>query len=61
MIKHWKTSLLGVISILLGFWVMHVTYVPSNTLQFNIQYVWPGALALVFAGIGLIHAKDHDG
>jgi hypothetical protein len=60
MIKSWKTSLLGAGSILLGLWVLRVVYVPNNTLYFNICYVWPGAFSLIVAGIGLIHAKDHD-
>ena len=60
MIKSWKTTILGVIAIGFGLWLMHVRYVPSNTLRFNLVYVWPESFSLIFAGIGLVHAKDHD-
>jgi hypothetical protein len=58
-VKSWRTTTLGMAAILLGLWVMRVTYVPSNTLYFNIVYVWPGAWALIISGIGLVNARDH--
>jgi hypothetical protein len=57
--KSWRTTTLGVFAILFGLWLAHVTYVPSNTLKFNVIYVWPSSIALVLAGIGLVHARDH--
>ncbi len=57
--KSWRTTTFGVLSILYGGWVAHVTYVPTNTLGFNLLYVWPGAMALVLVGVGLIQARDH--
>jgi hypothetical protein len=60
MIRHWKTSLFGLLCIIWGLWLAHVTYVPTNTLRFNLVYVWPAAELFLITGLGLIHAKDHD-
>jgi hypothetical protein len=57
--KSWRTTTFGILSILYGLWVAKVTYVATNTLPFNLCYVWPGAIALILVGIGLIHARDH--
>jgi hypothetical protein len=60
MLKSWKTSLLGSCAICLGTWLMHILYVPGNTLYFNICYVWVGPISLIISGCALILAKDHD-
>ena len=59
MIKHWRTSLLGLAAIGVGLWSMHATYVATNTIYFNVVYVWPGQLALLLVGAGLLYAADH--
>ena len=58
--KSWKTTLLGIVSILFGIWTAHVHYVPTAQLYFNICYVWPSSIGLIMAGIGLIYARDHS-
>lgn len=57
--QSWRTTSLGLIAIAFGLWLMHLTYVPFQTLRFNLVYVWPTSYALIIAGIGLIHARDH--
>jgi hypothetical protein len=57
--KSWRTTTFGVMAVIYGVWVAKVTYVPTNTFGFNLFYVWPGAIALVLAGLGLVHARDH--
>lgn len=39
---------------------MDVTYVSTNTLYFNVCYVWPGAIALLIVGVALLLAADAD-
>jgi hypothetical protein len=58
--RHWKTSALGVCAIVGGSWSMDVTYVSTNTLYFNVCYVWPGAIALLIVGVALLLAADAD-
>jgi hypothetical protein len=58
--KSWRTTSFGVMAILYGLWVARVAYVPSQTMRFNLCYVWPGAIALVLVGTGLILARDHN-
>ena len=55
----WRTTTLGLFAIGYGIWLAHTRYVPSNTFRFNLVYVWPDAIAVILAGIGLIHARDH--
>ena len=57
--QSWRTTTLGIIAIVFALWLMKVNYVPSQTLYFNLAYVWPAELAIIIAGIGLIHARDH--
>jgi hypothetical protein len=57
--KSWRTTTFGLLSIVYGLWLAKVTCVPTNTLRFNPCYVWPGAIALILIGIGLIRARDH--
>lgn len=60
LLTHWKTSTGGIITILFALWLMEVRYVPTNTLYFNVVYVWPESFFGIVAGIALIYAKDHD-
>jgi hypothetical protein len=57
--QSWRTTTLGIVTILFALVVARVTYVPTNTLYFNLFYVWPPAISMLMAGIGLIHARDH--
>jgi len=57
--KHWRTTALGVAAIIVGIWSAHVTYVPTQTLYFNIVYVWTGQIGLIVAGLIGIFASDH--
>lgn len=58
-VYHWKTSVFGLVCLALGVVSMSHTYVETNTLCFNVVYVWPGAFALIAAGILGICAADH--
>jgi hypothetical protein len=57
--KSWRTTTLGIASILFGLWLMKITYVPGQTLYFNLVYVWPAEFGLILAGVALIHTRDH--
>jgi len=62
-----KTTRLGIVGIILGITClaiaarsMCVTYVPSNTLRFNLLCVWPGQFALLAVGMGqIVHGVAH--
>lgn len=58
-LQSWRTTLLGVFAICLGVWSATVVWVPTQTVYFNVVYVLPAQTALLIAGWGLIHAKDH--
>lgn len=58
--KSWKTSILGSIAIVLGIWSLKLHWVPHATVFFNIVYVAPGSLALIFSGWLGLHARDHS-
>lgn len=58
-IRHWKTSLFGALAAALGIVSAYHNYVPSNTLWFNVAYVWSGAEALLFVGLLGLFAADH--
>jgi hypothetical protein len=55
----YRTSILGVVAILFGLWLMRVHYVPNQTLYFNVVYVWPVEFGIILAGWGLLHSCDH--
>jgi len=57
--KSWITTTLGVIAILWGLRSAFVLYVHTQTVWFNLIYVLPGAMAMIFAGWIGIHARDH--
>jgi hypothetical protein len=71
--RHWRTSLCGLIAIViglsvigLGVWIWQAVYVHTNTLWFNLCYVVSGAISvmvsgftLMVVGIGLLQAADH--
>ena len=57
--RSWITTTIGIIAILMGLRSMWITYVPTQTLYFNLFYVWSGQCALIFCGWIGIHAADH--
>jgi hypothetical protein len=59
-VKHRVTSVFGLGCIVLGAWVLHVHWVPTQTLYFNIVYVEPPALALICCGIIGLYAADSN-
>jgi hypothetical protein len=70
--KHWRTSVCGLLAIILGLvvtglgvWVWKVAYVHSNTVWFNLCYAVSGAIGIITSGatltvvgIGLLQAAD---
>lgn len=60
MIKHWKTSLLGLLAIGGAIFHMHFTRLPSGPdWQDHVRY-WGHDYMLLTVGIGLLLAKDHN-
>jgi hypothetical protein len=57
--KSWRTTILGVIAILIGLHAAQLVWVHGQTIWFNLFYVESGPLALIITGWGLIHACDH--
>jgi hypothetical protein len=55
----WRTTSLGVVSILIGLRSAWLVWVPTQTIEFNLFYVLPGSMALIILGWALIHARDH--
>lgn len=58
--RHRITSSLGIAAIGWGIWIANFTYVPYQSLHFNLCYVWSNPIALMIAGLALLHCKDHD-
>ncbi len=55
----WRTSLLGVLSILWGLWLAHVLWVHGQTVYFNLVYALNSPIIFILIGVGLCHARDH--
>ena len=56
----WKTSLLGIVLLLLGAWSFLVHWVPNQTIYFNIIYAEIPSIAVLAVGWLGIHARDHS-
>lgn len=59
-LKHWRTSLLGLLCLAMAVWSMDDTWNPTQTLLFHVTHVWCGQMAELLIGVALLFAADHN-
>lgn len=57
--KSWRTTLLGLLAIILGIWSFSIHWVPYQTVRFNLLYAETAPLTMIILGWALLHARDH--
>jgi len=59
-LKHWRTTLLGLLCVAIAIWSMTDTWNYTQTVAFHLTHIWPAQLALLAVGIGLLFAADQN-